>query len=172
MEGNSQTPDLRKVVESFDREFARLHDGSRAIIEQTSPDILYAAGNNSSRPSTTQLPSIGESVLRSAAVVEQTFGGITANLWDDPFEWTLPEHLSSPEKVREHLTEVESMRQRAFSSFVDDGCLAQHIAMPSSDTQPLINLLLETLLRATAHQAQAQFVLKMLSRNRPPGFII
>ena len=29
----------------------------------------------------------------SAGTIEQTFGGITANLWDDPFEWTLPETL-------------------------------------------------------------------------------
>jgi hypothetical protein len=33
--------------------------------------------------------SCGEQVLRSAAIVEQSFGGLTANLWDDPFEWTL-----------------------------------------------------------------------------------
>ena len=105
-------------------------------------------------------------------MVEQTFGGVTANLWDDPFEWTLPEHLSTPTKVREHLAEVESLRARAFTSFVDDSCLVQHIATPSHDTQSLLNLLLTTLLRATSYQAQAQLVLKTLSRNGVPGFII
>ena len=39
--------------------------------------------------------SCGEYILRSAAAVEQTFGGITTRLWDDPFEWTLPEALST-----------------------------------------------------------------------------
>ncbi|HEX2269316.1 MAG TPA: hypothetical protein VHH35_07275, partial [Pyrinomonadaceae bacterium] len=55
-------------------------------------------------------------ILRSAAVIEQTFGGLTANLWDDPFEWTLPETLSTPELVIEHLSEVDALRQRFFSS--------------------------------------------------------
>src|SRR3712207_7579473 len=44
--------------------------------------------------------SCGEHVLRSAAAVEQTFGGITVNLWDDPFEWTLPESLPAPSEDR------------------------------------------------------------------------
>ena len=55
--------------------------------------------------------SCGEQVLRSAAIVEQTFGGLTANLWDDPFEWTLPETLSTSAKVIEYLNEVEATRQ-------------------------------------------------------------
>jgi hypothetical protein len=38
-----------------------------------------------------QLSPAAEQILRSARIVEQVSGGITANLWDDPFEWTLPE---------------------------------------------------------------------------------
>lgn len=116
--------------------------------------------------------SIGESILRCAATIEQTFGGITSNLWDDPFEWTLPEHLSTPGKVKAHLAEVETTRRRAFSSFADDDCLLKHIAMPSGKTQPLIALLLETLVRAVDYQAQALVVLKFLSSISPPRFII
>jgi len=111
-------------------------------------------------------------VLRYAAAIEQTFGGITANLWDDPFEWTLPEHLSTPDKVAEHLAEVDKIRKRAFSSFVDDACLLKHVALPTVETRPLIGLLLETLVRATDYQAQALMALKILSRISPPGFII
>jgi hypothetical protein len=92
--------------------------------------------------------STGESVLRSAAVIERTFGGLTANLWDDPFEWTLPEQLSTRKKVIEHLAEVESLRQTSFASFTDDACLVKHVATPSDETRPLIDLLLETLVSA------------------------
>ena len=160
----AQTPTERLVVESLDREFARLHVHSCAMLEQISDDTLYLA-NNSER-------SVGESILRCAAEIEQTFGGITANLWDDPFEWTLPEHLSTKSKVLEHLGEVEALRQRAFTSFSDDACLSKHVATPSTETQPLIELLRQTLLRASDHQAQARATLKNLSVIGPPGFII
>ena len=49
-------------------------------------------------------------LLRSAAAVEQTFGGITTRLWDDPFEWTLPEKLSSTDLLIGYLNEVEQTR--------------------------------------------------------------
>ena len=111
-------------------------------------------------------------MLRSAATIEQTFGGITSNLWDDPFEWTLPEYLSTPGKLLAHLKEVEVVRQRAFSSFADDSCLLKRVAMPSQETKLLIELLLETLVRAIVFQSQAPVTLKNLSGISPPGFII
>lgn len=167
---NAQTPGERRIVESLDREFARLHANSCDLVDHTPPQILYTTGVATG--SSFSYPSIGESLLRSAAVVEQTFGGITANLWDDPFEWTLPEYLSTPAKVHEHLLEVESTRLRAFSSFADDSCLVQEVATPANETSALLNLLLGSLLRATGYQAQAQLVLKTLSCNSPAGFII
>ena len=170
---NAQTLGKREIVTSLDREFARLHFNACTVIEQTSTAILYASPPQSGLPSDSrQLPSIGESLLRSAAAIEQTFGGITANLWDDPFEWTLPEYLSTPEKVKDHLGEVEATRKRAFSSFADDDCLLKHIAVPSGSTRPLIDLLSETVVRAAQYQTQALVVLKILSGISPPGFII
>lgn len=142
------------------------------MIEQTSTGLLYVLPPHSESASASKpLPSIGESVLRGAAAVEQTFGGITANLWDDPFEWTLPEYLSTPAKVREHLEEVDATRRRAFASFVDDDCLLKHIAVPSRGTRPLIDLLSETLLKAARFQDQALVVLKILSGISPPGLL-
>lgn len=166
---NTQTPGKREITNALDLEFARLHLQSCAIVGSTPEDLLYAS------PAATKLDSprsVGESVLRCAAVIEQTFGGITANLWDDPFEWTLPEYLTSPAKVIEHLGEVEETRRRAFSSFADDECLQQQVAMPSGETRPLIDLLRETLNRAMAYQEQSLTALKSLSGNSPPGFII
>ncbi|MEP6820664.1 MAG: hypothetical protein ABJA18_14105 [bacterium] len=170
---NAQTLGKRQIVESLDREFARLYVNSCALIEQTSIDTLYTVPAQTGSPSAMdQLPAIGESVLRGAAAIEQTFGGITSNLWDDPFEWTLPEYLSTPGKVKDHLDEVEATRKRAFSSFADDDCLLKHIAVPSGGTRPLIDLLSETVVRAAGCQAQALVVLKILSGISPPGFII
>jgi hypothetical protein len=129
-----------------------------------SDEAVYSHPDNSRH-------SVGESVLRSAAEVEQTFGGITANLWDDPFEWTLPEHLSSTTKIIEHLGEVEALRNRAFASFADDSCLAKQVATPA-DTRSLIDLLLGTLMRAVEYQTEAVVTLKGLSSINAPGFII
>jgi hypothetical protein len=143
----AQISGQRIILDSLDREFALLHARSSQLIQQLSNDTVYRTPNNFQH-------SVGESILRSAAEVEQTFGGITANLWDDPFEWTLPEHLSTTTKIIEHLGEVETLRQRAFTSFADDSCLAKQVATPS-DTRPLVDLLLGTLLRAREHQAEA-----------------
>jgi hypothetical protein len=172
--GNAQVLDKRQIVASLDRDFARFHVNACALIAQTSSETLYVAptAENTAPAGPSQLPSVGESVLRGAAAVEQTFGGITANLWDDPFEWTLPEYLSTPNKVIDHLAEVEATRLRAFSSFTDDGCLQKHIAVPSGGTQTLYQLLLETLDAATRCEANARLALKMLSENGTSGFII
>lgn len=172
-ETNGQTLGNNEILELLDREFARLHFNASTVIEHTSIEFLYSLPPQASSDSAAgQLRSIGESVVRSAAIIEQAFGGITANLWDDPFEWTLPEYLSTPTKVKEHLDEVEATRKRAFSSFPDDSCLLKHIALPSGETRPLIELLLKTLVDAAGHHDQALLTLKILSGTSPPGFII
>ena len=169
---NAQTLGKRDIVASLDREFSRLHQQACALISATSIEVLYTVPEPEGASSSQRLPGIGESILRSAAAIEQTFGGITANLWDDPFEWTLPEYLSTPAKIREHLGEVEATRQRAFASFTDDACLLKHVAVPSGGTRPLIELLLETLLKAASFQTTARVTLKILSGISTPGFII
>jgi len=172
---NAQTLGKRIIVASLDREFSRLCSNACVLVEQTPVEALYQV------PQPTRLASvslsstgfsIGESVLKGAAAIEQTFGGITANLWDDPFEWTLPEYLSTPAKVKDYLAEVEATRKRAFLSFADDDCLLKHVAVPSGATRPLIDLLLETLLSAARFQAQATVALKILSGISPGGFTI
>ena len=138
---NAQTSGQRRIVESLDREFARLHFSACRIIENTREDQLYLQES-------ARCPSVGDRILRAAAAIERTFGGLTANLWDDPFEWTLPEYLSTPSRIIEHLGEVEALRAKAFESFTDDSCLLKHVATPADETVPLIELLLETLVNA------------------------
>ncbi len=146
----------RTVIESFDKEFARLHARSSNLIDATPLAHLYV--NPSPGADGAPTPSLGELVLRSAGVVEQTFGGITANLWDDPFEWTLPETLSSRELVQQYLAEVEETRTRAFLRFLNDGNLLKLIAVPDGDARPLVGLLLDTLVRASDYQGRAILV--------------
>jgi len=165
-QANAHTTGKHGIVNSLDRGFARLHFCSCSIIECTPAALLYDSGAQVSRTR-----SVGEGVLRCAASIEQTFGGITARLWDDPFEWTLPEFLSTPAKVLDHLAEVEATRKRAFSSFSDDSCLLKQVATPARET-PLIELLIETLVRAAYYQGEAAATLKSLSGIGAPGFII
>lgn len=142
----------RVVIGVIDNEFAELHSRARSLIGATADDTLYKKLGRGGERATL---SIGESVLRSAAVVEQTFGGITANLWDDPFEWTRPENLTTAKRVIEYLDEVETTRRRAFVSFVSDADLLKDIIVPSGAARPLIGLLTETLITATEFHGRA-----------------
>jgi hypothetical protein len=58
--------------------------------------------------------------------------------------------------MRGYLDEVEETRKRAFSSFTDDDCLRKQVAVPSGDTVPLVELLRETLARASAYLSNRQ----------------
>jgi hypothetical protein len=103
-----------------------------------------------------------EPLLRSAAVIEQTCGGLTANLWDDPFEWTLPETLSNTDRIIEYLSEVDLARQRAFNAIRDDSALTQYISAPTGEQQ-LVNVLLDTLVKAGDYRGRAVASVKLLS---------
>lgn len=98
-----------------------------------------------------------ENLVRSAAVIEQMCGGLTANLWDDPFEWTLPERLSNVDRVIEYLDEVDLARQRTFDS-IDDAALSKNIAVPSGESRQLISVLLKSLVKASEYRGQAMLL--------------
>ena len=138
----------------FDHEFLRLQSRWRELIQAIEPSKLYK------RTSAHEL-SLGEQIVRSAGAVEQTFDGITANLWDDPFEWTLPENLATREKLLEYLDEVEATRQRGFGLFKDDEDLLKEVMTPSGKMH-LASLLLDTLVRARNHQVRAEEITKQI----------
>lgn len=154
------------VVRSLDEQFARLHQNSLSLVAVIPAELLYRKPRQS--PGIFPVYSCGEYILRSAASVEQTFGGITTNLWDDPFEWTLPETLSSAARVKEYLGEVEATRQRAFELFTSDDVLAREIVVPSGEKQTLVSLLTETLARAAHQQGRAYATFRFLSDERLP----
>jgi len=150
---------MDKFIAALDRQFAQLHSDSHRLIEAISPELLYQQppGKSNSLP----LHSCGEHVLRGAAAVEQTFGGITTNLWDDPFEWTLPETLPTPAKIAGYLDEVEATRKHGFQLFESDADLVKEIMAPSGPTQ-LLPLMLDTLARAAHHQGRAWATFEIL----------
>lgn len=145
---------MNQSIENLDAQFADLHTRSLELIARLPGERLYAKPDGSAE-------SCGEQVLRSAAVVEQSFGGLTANLWDDPFEWTLPENLNAPAKVLEYLNEVEATRRHAFDSFENDDDLSKEIMTPAGRTQ-LLPFLLDTLRRARHHHQRAVTIYEML----------
>jgi hypothetical protein len=153
-------------VRCLDEEYARLHARSVALVEAIPADMLYWQPRRSS--GAFPVYSCGEHLLRSAAAVEQTFGGLTVNLWDDPFEWTLPEALSTPARVTEYLMEAEEMRLRGFALFQSDDDLRREISVPPGEMQTLFHLLTETLVRASVHQGRAFATFRLFSDTRLP----
>src|ERR1041385_4183299 len=145
------------LITWFDQQFAELNSNWRVLVQRLAPESIYQ------RPLSelNSRLSCGEYVVKSARVVEQTFGGITANLWDDPFEWTLPETLTTPAAVLDYLREVDATRRRGFDLLKSDEDLTKEIVTASGPTQ-LFSLLLDTLMRAGHHLLNARDVLKLL----------
>lgn len=160
---------MNKLISALDEQFERLHARSRALIEAVPVEKLYWQPRQS--PGAFPVYSCGEHILRSAGAVEQTFGGLTVNLWDDPFEWTLPESLSTPARIIEYLNEVEATRRRGFALFRSDEELVKEISVPSGEMQPLGALLFETLERAAHHQGRAFATFRLFSDARLPPVI-
>jgi hypothetical protein len=148
---------MKDLIAWFDREFARLEHAWRELIQATSDKARY---QKDGQPDL----SVGEQVLKSARIVEQTFGGITANLWDDPFEWTLPENLTTWDKLLAYVGEVEDARRRGFELFQSDEDLLKTIMTPTGSTQ-VISLLLDTLVRAGHHHLNAEECLKKIKAS-------
>ena len=148
---------MNSSIANLDEQFAVLDQRSCELTKRLTAETLYLKAPGSEHSS-------GEQLLRSAAVVERAFGGLTANLWDDPFEWTLPETLDSPEKVLEYLAEVETTRKHAFDSFKGDQDLSKEIMTPCGTTQ-VLSLLLDTLQQARHHQQCAIAAFDFLQRG-------
>ncbi len=125
----------REIVEQIDQAFAELIVSLKDLARSVQP----------------------ENLVRSAAVIEQVCGGLTANLWDDPFEWTLPETLSNADRVVEYLDEVDLARQRTFDS-IDDAALSKYIAVPSGESRQLVSVLLKTLVKASEYRGRAMLL--------------
>jgi hypothetical protein len=156
-----------RIVRGLDEQFARLHERSQGLVQAVPVERLYwLPARDAAR--TSPVYSCGEHILRSAAAVEQTFGGITVNLWDDPFEWTLPESMPTPADVSRYLEEAEATRRRAFEFLRSDEDLSKEIAAPTGEMRTLFSLTVETLARAAHHQGRAYSTFRLFSDARLP----
>ncbi len=151
---------MRNFIEIFDRQYQKLHSGSCEIIKNTPTEKLYWQPNKIDV--LFPVNSVGEYILRSAGAVEQTFGGITTRLWDDPFEWTLPETLSTNELILQYLEEAEATRRRGFALFQSEEDLRHEIPAPEK-LKNLFEILLETLAKAENFQGRALSVFQLFS---------
>lgn len=153
---------MKSLINSFDKQFQRLHERSVQLIQTIPDEKLYWKPR--------EVPSMfscGEFILRSAGTIEQAFGGLTRKLWDDPIEWTLPEALPTCDKILEYLGEVEETRRKGFEFFQTDEDLARELPAPV-ELKPISQLLLEILSRAENFQGRAFAVFQMFSDERLP----
>ena len=152
-------------LETFDHKFASLHSRSLRLLSMTCDENLYRRPRE--LPETFAMFTFGEYLLRSAASVEQTFGGITTRLWDDPFEWTLPEKLSNTSLVAEYLGEVDSARKKGFAFLRSDEDLNKRMPAPT-EIRSIFEILTDTLVRAEHYQGRAVAVLQYFTDEKLP----
>jgi hypothetical protein len=154
---------MKNQITIFDAQFENLHARSREIIEKTTHEKLFWQPQKIDAPF--PINSCGAYILRSAGAVEQTFNGITAKLWDDPFEWTLPEALSTGTLILEYLAEVETTRRRGFAFFQSDTDLSREIPAPEK-LKTIFQLLLETSAKAENFQGCALAIFRLFSNEQ------
>lgn len=155
---------MHSMLSSFDLRFAAIHRRSLKLLDSISDADLFRRPRDLESMA---MFSAGEYILRSAAAVEQTCGGITTRLWDDPFEWTLPEKLATRESVIEYLNEVDHTRRTAFRFFTSDSDLFKQIPAPER-LRSIFDLLIETIARAEHYQGRAFAIFQMLSDKKLP----
>jgi len=153
------------LLDSFNRRFDEIDHHSRELLQKLSAADLYRKPREIEHSMAAF--SCGEFLLRSAAAVEQTFGGITTRLWDDPFEWTLPEKLSTRELVAQYMDDVDATRLSAFKFFKSDDDLRKQIPAPEN-LRTIFDLMLETIARSAHFQGRAFAIFQVISDEKLP----
>jgi hypothetical protein len=153
------------LLSSFDRQFSLIDKRSRELLSLLDEDQLFTRSPGVGDSLTPF--SCGEYILRSAAMVEKAFGGITTRLWDDPFEWTLQEELGTNAAVLKYLDEVDETRRKGFAFFRSDAELDRRMPAPEK-LRSLCDILLETVANASHYQGRAFAVFQMLTGAKPP----
>ena len=146
------------ILISFDLQFQIIDCRSRDLLSRLNPDQLFQRPDNS--PTSLTPFSCGEYILRSAAAVEQTFDGITTRLWDDPFEWTLPEKLSTTDAIIGYLDEVIETRRTGFDFLVSDDDLKRTLPAPEK-LKPIMQVVTEAIARSENYLGRAEAVSKL-----------
>lgn len=156
---------MREMLNVIDTQFHSIHSRSMEIVAHVPDEFLYAQPRELDQ--TYAVFSCGEYIIRSAAAVEQCFGGLTTRLWDDPFEWTLREALATKELIVGYLDEVEAARTNAMGFLASDEDLLKTLPAPEKIVT-IFELLLNTIRRAEHYQGRAAAVLQYFSDKKPP----
>ena len=152
-------------IEIFNRQFSSINSRSNELLKLIPDERLFWKPRELNQ--SFAMFSCGEYLLRSAGKIEQTFGGIMTRLWDDPFEWTLPEELSTAALIAEYLSEVERTRSKGMTLFSSDEDLQKEMPAPEK-LQTIFEILLETIARAEHFQGRAFAVFQMFSDDKLP----
>jgi hypothetical protein len=136
---------MRTQIEALERQFVDLDRRQRKLLESTSDELLFWSPVDSADSMITL--SVGGAVIRSAAMIEQAFLGLTRRLWDDPFEWTLPEKLSTRAAISVYLDEVAQTRQSGLGFLKSDDDLGRQLPAPE-ELKPVLLVLVEAIARA------------------------
>ena len=149
---------MRAVIDSFNGQFEKIDLRHRALLNVTSEEKLFWSPLPIADSMITL--SVGGSILRSSAMVEQVFLGLTRRLWDDPFEWTLPEKLNTCAAIKDYLDDVLQTRQAGFEFLKSDADLAKLVPAPEA-LKPIGDVLVEALAKASRHLGTAEAILKL-----------
>ncbi len=111
---------MKVLVTEIKREFEELLNR----IEEASDKLVETELSNA------EILFLREKLVRAATPVEQCFSGLTSRLWDDPFEWTLPEYISSGDRFDEYLREVRKATEKGFRVILTDEELTKSLPAP------------------------------------------
>ena len=146
----------RDRIADFERQYSELHRSRSRVALEAGNELIYKTDKR--HESDLWPVSVGTNLIRSAAIVEQTFNGITARLWDDPIEWTLPERLPTITDLIGYFEEVQKTHVRGFAFLRSDADLEKSIPAPI-ELATLAKLLNETLTRSEKHLFEARSLL-------------
>jgi len=136
----------------------------REVLDKTPESHLYERPRE--LPHSFVMFSSGEYLLRSAAAIEQVFLGITRKLWDDPFEWTLPEALNSKELIANYFDETFRSMDEGFAFITSDGDLDKEIPSPEK-LRSIMEILVDALMRSEHYLGRAVSVAQYFSDEKP-----
>jgi len=155
---------MRTLIESLDAHFADIDSRQRTLLKKTPPDKLFWTPISTADTMITL--SVGGAVLRSGAKVEQAFLGLTRRLWDDPFEWTLPEKLSSKEAIIRYLDEVAGTRKTGLAFLISDADLTRLLPAPE-ELKPIFQVLVGSIGNAENFLGRGEAVFRLISSENP-----
>lgn len=155
---------MRTKTEIIQKMFREHFSRMREALEKAPEEKLYERPRE--LPHSFVMFSMGEYLLRSAAAIEQVFLGITRKLWDDPFEWTLPEALNSKAAIEEYFNETAQVMEEGFTFIVSDEDLDK--AMPSPEKlRTILEILVDALSRSEHHLGRAVSIAMFFSDEKP-----